>query len=91
MTDMTIAAPAVTDVQDKVVALLAECLKVETTEIDLEKQLTSYGLDSIDAVTMVGDIEDWLEIELPSTLFWDCENIREVASYIVDNFDDLAE
>lgn len=91
MTDMTVSfAPSTKEVQSKVADLMASRLKVEATEIDIEKQFLSYGLDSIDAVTLLGDIEDWLEIELPSTLLWDCSNIRELAEYIVDNYTEMA-
>jgi hypothetical protein len=34
---------------------------------------------------MVGDLEDWLDEELPSTLFWDYPTIEKSAQYLVDN------
>jgi len=59
-------------------------LKVET--IDLHQPFTRYGLDSIDAVTLVGDLEDLLGLELPSTLFWDYPTIEKSAQYLVQEF-----
>jgi len=76
-------------VKDKACELLAERLKITPDEVNLEKKLTSYGLDSIDVMTMVGDLEDWLDIELPSTLFWDYETINDVADYITNNINEL--
>jgi hypothetical protein len=49
--------------------------------------LTRYGLDSIDAVTMVGDLEDWVGQELPSTLFWDYSTIEKASLFLVENYD----
>ena len=69
---------------------LAEQLSLEAKNIDVSEPLTRYGLDSIDAVTMVGDLEDLLELELPSTLFWDHPTIEKSVQFLADNYD-LAE
>ena len=74
-------------VQSWLVNQLAEQLSLEADTIDVEEPLTRYGLDSIDAVTMVGELEDWLELELPSTLFWDYPTIEKSALYLEENFD----
>ncbi|WP_228060618.1 MULTISPECIES: acyl carrier protein [unclassified Coleofasciculus] len=74
-------------IQTWLVNQLAEQLSLDTKTIDVREPLTRYGLDSIDAVTMVGDMEDWLELELPSTLFWDYPTIEKSAQYLVEEFD----
>ena len=66
---------------------LAEQLSLEAAAIKATEPLTRYGLDSIDAVTMVGDIEDVLDEELPSTLFWDYPTIAKSAQFLVENYD----
>ena len=76
-------------IKEKSKELLAERLKVQPSEINVEKELTSYGLDSIDAMTMVGDLEDWLDAELPSTLLWDYSNINDLSAYIAGNLQEL--
>jgi hypothetical protein len=53
----------------------------------MTEPLTRYGLDSIDAVTIVGDLEDSLDLELPSTLFWDYPTIEKSAQYLTENFE----
>jgi acyl carrier protein len=74
-------------VQNWLVQQLAEQLSLDPKAVNASEPLTRYGLDSIDAVTMVGDLEDWLDLELPSTLFWDYPTIEKSASYLVENFD----
>lgn len=69
--------------------LMAEYLKMQASDIDPLKNITSYGLDSIDAVTILGDLEDWLDIELPSTLLWDYSSVNDVSRYIIETYDDL--
>ena len=65
----------------------AEQLDRDVSNINLTETLTRYGLDSIDAVTMVGELEDSLDEELPATLFWDYPTIAKSAQYLVENFD----
>lgn len=73
--------------QEWLVNQLAAQLSLEASSISVTEPLTRYGLDSIDAVTMVGDLEDWLDLELPSTLFWDHPTIEKSAHYLAENFD----
>jgi acyl carrier protein len=73
--------------QHWLITQLAEHLSLEPNTINVNEPLTRYGLDSIDAVTMVGDLEDWLDLELPSTLFWDYPTIAKSAHYLAENFD----
>jgi acyl carrier protein len=78
---------SVSTIQNWLVNKLADQLSLDTNTIDITEPLTRYGLDSIDAVTMVGDLEDWLDLELPSTLFWDYPTIAKSAEYLVSEFD----
>jgi acyl carrier protein len=74
-------------IQTWLVQQLAKLLSLDAKSIGVTEPLTRYGLDSIDAVTLVGDLEDWLDVELPSTLFWDHPTIAKAAQYITDNCD----
>lgn len=74
-------------VQNWLVNQLAEQLSLDAKTIKVSEPLTRYGLDSIDAVTMVGDLEDWLDLELPSTLFWDHPTIEKSARYLAETYD----
>lgn len=74
-------------IQSWLVQQLAQILSLDTKAINIAEPLTRYGLDSIDAVTLVGDLEDWLDVELPSTLFWDHPTIEKSSQYITENCD----
>ncbi|MEM1368810.1 MAG: acyl carrier protein [Cyanobacteria bacterium P01_H01_bin.15] len=80
-------ASPVTTLQQWIVEQLADQLSLDASTIDVAEPLTRYGLDSIDAVTLVGDLEDWLDVELPSTLFWDHPTIAQSANFLVDNYE----
>jgi acyl carrier protein len=74
-------------IQNWLVQQLTEQLSLDASTINVSEPLTRYGLDSIDAVTLVGDLEDWLDLELPDTLFWDYPTIAQAAQFLVDNYD----
>ncbi|MGC1307185.1 MAG: acyl carrier protein [Phormidesmis sp.] len=83
----TEVASPVQAIQAWLVEQLADVLSIEASTIDIKQPLTRYGLDSIDAVTLVGDLEDWLDLELPSTLLWDYPTIEKASAYMVEEFD----
>lgn len=74
-------------IQQWLISQLADVLSIDPTTIEAQQPLTRYGLDSIDAVTLVGDLEDWLDLELPSTLLWDYPTVAKAANYLVEEFD----
>lgn len=73
--------------QNWLVSKLASQLSINSKTINVSEPLTRYGLDSIDAVTLVGDLEDWLGLELPETLLWDYPSIEKASQYLVKEFD----
>lgn len=75
---------AVDTIQVWLVNQIATQLSINAQTIKVTEPLTRYGLDSIDSVTIVGDMEDWLDAELPSTLLWDYPTIEKAAKYLVD-------
>lgn len=76
-----------TSIQNWLVKQLSQELSLDANTIEVSEPLTRYGLDSIDAVTLVGDLEDWLDLELPDTLFWDHPSIAQASQFLIDNYD----
>jgi len=70
------------ELQRLMVTLLAKELRLDAKAIDVNRPFTQYGLDSIAAVTVVGDLEDALSLELPSTLLWDCPTVNAMAVHL---------
>ncbi|MGK7932297.1 MAG: acyl carrier protein [Microcystaceae cyanobacterium] len=72
---------------------IAQQFQKNIETIDPEQPFTEYGLDSIIAFTIVGDLEEWLEeesleLEIPPTLMWDYRNINRVSEYIVSRLEE---
>jgi acyl carrier protein len=53
------------------------------TEIDPATPLTDYGLDSVYALTLSGEMEDRLSVRLDPTVMWDHQTINELVSHLL--------
>lgn len=76
---------SVATIQGWLVSQLAERLGLEALEIDVEEDFANYGLNSIEAINLSGDLETMLGRRLPPTLLWDYPNICTLAKYLADN------
>jgi acyl carrier protein len=54
-----------TDVASDVIALIAKKKRVEKPTVDLTDRLEDLGLESLDAVEMIFDLEEKFDIEIP--------------------------
>lgn len=70
------------------VARLAEDLEIEPAKVDLNMSFVSFGFSSMAAVTLTGDLDEWLGIELPATLAWDYPSIKLLARHLSGEADE---
>ena len=63
--------PALTpqNVREWATAYLAHLLNRPPAEIDLFREISAYGLDSMDAVVMAGAMEDHFQVEIDPAAF----------------------
>lgn len=72
-------------IQDWLMDRVATWLFVSTTsEIDIEETFAGYGLTSIAAVSMTGDLEEWLGLELSPTLAYEYPTITNLARHLAE-------
>lgn len=71
------------EIQDWLINRLAVWLLLDPDEIEIQQPFASYGLTSITAVTMTGDLEDWLGVELSPTLAYEYPTIAALARRLV--------
>lgn len=57
---------------------------VKPSEIKLDKPFSDYGLDSMTAVEMSGEIEDWSGTALTPIVAWNYPTVSQLSQYIVD-------
>jgi acyl carrier protein len=72
-------------IEEWLTAKIREVQRLDGAEIDVRAPLEKYGLGSVQAVSLVGDLEEWLERPLPSTLFWDYPSIEAIANHLAEN------
>ncbi len=61
---------------------LSSHLGVPEVELLHDMKLSSMQLDSIIAVTVLGELQDLLGIDIPVDLLWEKETLSEVAAHI---------
>ena len=61
---------------------IADLLGVAPDEIDPSKSLESFGIASRDAITLVGDLENWTGLSLSPTLVYEYPTIDAIARHI---------
>ncbi|AFY75732.1 MAG: acyl carrier protein [Hydrococcus sp. C42_A2020_068] len=70
------------EIQDWIVAYLADLLETEPEEIDVTIPFDRYGLDSSAAVGLTGDLENWLGTEVEPTLLYDYPTVEALVEHL---------
>jgi len=70
------------EIQDWIVAYLAELLEIDPEEVDVTIPFDRYGLDSSAAVGLTGDLEDWLGREIDPTLMYDYPTVEALVQHL---------
>lgn len=65
-----------------VTGLVAQARQVPAEEVDPDKPFVELGLDSMSAVSLSGDLEMLLGVDLPPTLLWEHPTISALVSHV---------
>ena len=71
-------------IQNWLVEKISEQLNMNIAEITVHEELAAYGLDSMDAVMISGELEEMLDLELPSTILWDYPTIDSISTHLIE-------
>ncbi|MEM9212770.1 MAG: AMP-binding protein [Cyanobacteria bacterium P01_F01_bin.150] len=71
-------------IQSWLVTWLSDRLKIASAQIDRQKSFADYGIDSVMAVELAQDLEDWLGRDTPLdvTVAWNFPTIDALAEYL---------
>ena len=61
---------------------IAALLQIALEKIDLKQPLAIYGLNSVKAVSIAGELEEWLGISVTPTIVYDYPSIQALATYL---------
>jgi len=74
--------PTAVEIERWLIGKLAEELGLKSDEIDVREPVSSYGVDSMTALTLTGDLEEWLGLTLSPTLAWDYPTVASLAEHL---------
>lgn len=63
---------------------LSEWLIIEAEEIYVQEPFASYGLSSVAAINLTGDLGEWLGIELSPILAYEYPTVESLARHLAD-------
>lgn len=75
------------EIQQWLVRQVAEALEISPDEIEVDRPVQSYGVDSMQAVTIIAGLEDWLHIRFESNPLEDHPTIESLARFAADPVD----
>lgn len=76
-------AKTIEEIQTWLSEYIANLLDRAIEEINPEIPFERYGLDSAAAISMIGDLENWLTVNLDATLIYEYPTIKSLAIHIV--------
>lgn len=69
-------------IQSFLLTRIASMLEVDASTIDPSQPFTYYGLGSVQAVSLTGDLETFLNRKLSPTLAWDYPTIESLSNFL---------
>ncbi|MEL6223569.1 MAG: type I polyketide synthase, partial [Cyanobacteria bacterium J06627_8] len=75
-------------IQQWLVTQLADKLNVAASQISVHEPFARYGLDSITAIRLSAELEDWLGRSLAPTIVYDYPTIASLAAYLGQSEED---
>ena len=69
-------------IQQWLIDKVAQYHKLLPQEIDIKEPFARYGMDSVEAVSISADLEDWLDCQVSPTIIYDYPTIETLATYL---------
>jgi acyl carrier protein len=61
---------------------IAKSLVMDEKQIDPSRPFAEFGIDSVAAVELSGDLEEWLGKKIAPTVVWDYPTITSLAAHL---------
>ena len=63
---------------------VAAVLKIDASGVEFNTSFAKLGLDSLAAITISGELEQWLEMEIDATILYQYPTIEELSEYLIE-------
>jgi acyl carrier protein len=77
-----VSQASVAEIETWLLAHLRERLGPQAEDIDAHLPFSYYGLDSLDAVALAAELEEWLGVEVTPDVAWDHPTAHAVAAFL---------
>ena len=77
-------APSVVEIQQWMIQQLAHELQINPEKIRINQPVLSCGIDSMQVVTFVAKLEDWLGVRFSSNTLEDHSTIEALSQHVSD-------
>lgn len=71
-------------IQAWIASYVAQLLDISTQEVNTTLDFDSYGLDSSAVVSLIGDLEHWLNIDLSPAILFDYPTIELLSQHLFE-------
>ncbi|WP_103865511.1 SDR family NAD(P)-dependent oxidoreductase [Aquimarina sp. I32.4] len=75
-------------VTSNIMTLVSNLLKLDITEITTDEDLGDYGFDSISLTKLSNDLNQYYDLDLMPTLFYNYSTIEALVKYLIENHSD---
>jgi len=70
------------EIRQFLIRLVAEKIQQPESAVGVDENFTSFGIDSKDALSMVGELEELLHQKLPDSLLFEQPTIAQLARFL---------
>jgi acyl carrier protein len=70
------------DIKVWLLSRIAELCSVSPEAVDIHRPFSEFGLDSLETVNLMMELEDWLGRELEETIAWDYPTVDAIATHL---------
>jgi acyl carrier protein len=78
-------SPSKAELAEWISAWIVRELKLDPAQLDRDATFVRYGMDSVRAMMLVGDLEDHLTRRLSPTLAWDHPTLNALAGHLAES------
>jgi acyl carrier protein len=78
-------APSQAEIHQWLIAHIAALASLPIDQVDIHTPIEQYGMDSIQAMQLCGELADWLGRPLAPTLVWEYPTVDLLAQYLSDS------
>ena len=72
------------EIEAWLVRAIARSLAIDPRAIEVDRPFTELGIDSVAAVALSGDLEDWLGRKVAPTVVWDYPTVALLAAHLAN-------